>query len=172
MIGLDFKVRPSHIEEVYEDHLNPVEYTIENAKEKGHTVAVKFPNSIVISADTVVVLNNEILEKPHDEKHAYNILKKLCGKTHEVVTGFGFILKSAEKAVYSHEITKVSFRNLTQHEIRTYINTGEPFDKAGGYGAQGNGSLLINGVNGCFFNVVGLPLAKFFKLFEKFLLEL
>ena len=172
MIGLQFTVRPSHMEEIYQDHLKPVEYAIENAQNKGNSIAAKFPNSIVISADTIVVLNNEILEKPHDELHAYNILKKLSGKTHEVITGFGFTLKSSEKSIFDYEITKVTFRNLTQHEIRTYINTGEPFDKAGGYGAQGHGSLLIKRVHGCFFNVVGLPLAKFFVLFDNLLLEM
>lgn len=172
MLGLQFTVRPSHLEESCQDHLTPIEYAIENAQNKGISIAVKFPDSIVISADTIVVLNDEILEKPPDETHAYNILKKLSGKTHEVITGFGLILKSAEKSVFGYEITKVSFKSLTQHEIRTYINTGEPFDKAGGYGAQGYGSLLIESVNGCFFNVVGLPLAKFFIILDKFLLEI
>ena len=99
-------------------------------------------------------------------------MKRLSGNTHEVVTGFGFSLLSKDKFVFNHEITKVTFRNLSQTEISAYINTGEPFDKAGGYGAQGAGSLLIKGVEGCFYNVVGLPLANFFSTLDKFLMEI
>jgi septum formation protein len=126
----------------------------------------------VISADTIVLHKNDILEKPNDEAHARDILRRLSGNTHEVVTGFGLSLKSKNKFVFDHEITKVTFRNLTQNEITAYINTGESFDKAGGYGAQGTGSLLIKRVEGCFFNVVGLPLANFFSTLDKFLMDI
>jgi septum formation protein len=172
MIGLNFKVRPSHVEEINSDNLPPIEYTLKNARIKGHSVAVNTPESIVISADTIVVYKEEILEKPKDESHAKDILQKLSGKTHEVVTGFGFSLIAKEKFVFNHESTKVTFRNLTQNEISAYVQTGEPFDKAGGYGAQGAGSLLIKRIDGCFFNVVGLPLANFFVTLDKFLVEL
>jgi len=172
MIGLKFKVRPSHIDEIYQDHLQPSEYAVKNAKKKGAFIALKYPESIVIAADTIVILKDEILEKPKDEAHAYTILKRLNGKTHKVITGFGFIAEGMQKSLFDYEVTEVTFRKLTQNEIKTYINTGEPFDKAGGYGAQGHGSLLIKSVNGCFFNVVGLPLAKFFILLDKFLLRL
>ena len=172
MIGLNFKVRPSHAEEINKDNLPPVEYTLENARLKGFEIANKSPDSLVISADTVVVHGGEILEKPEDEAHARQILKKLSGKTHEVVTGFGLTLLADNRAVFNHEISKVTFRNLSQSEISAYINTGEPFDKAGGYGAQGTGSLLIKRIDGCFFNVVGLPLANFFITLDKFLLDL
>jgi septum formation protein len=172
MIGLDFKVRPSHAEEIYQDHLSPVEYVLENARNKALIVANKSPESLVISADTIVVLKGDILEKPRDESHARDILHRLSGNTHEVITGFGFVLLDMEKFVFDHEITRVTFRNLRQSEIRAYVNTGESFDKAGGYGAQGVGSLLIKQVEGCFFNVIGLPLAKFFTTLDKFLLQL
>ena len=172
MIGLKFKVRPSHAEEINRGNLPPIEYTLNNARLKGLEIAKKSPESLVISADTVVVLKGEILEKPEDELHAREILKKLSGKTHEVVTGFGFMLHANDKSVFNHETSKVTFRNLSQSEIRSYINTGEPFDKAGGYGAQGAGSLLIKGIEGCFFNVVGLPLANFFVTLDKFLMDI
>jgi septum formation protein len=172
MIGLKFKVRPSHAEEINKDNLPPIEYTLKNARIKGHEIANKAPESLIISADTIVVHKGEILEKPKDEAHAREILKKLSGKTHEVVTGFGFILLSDNKSVFRHEVSKVTFRTLSQFEISAYINTGEPFDKAGGYGAQGAGSLLIKRIEGCFFNVVGLPLANFFVTLDKFLLEI
>jgi septum formation protein len=172
MIGLKFKVRPSHAEEINKDNLPPVEYAVKNAKIKGLSIAEKSPESLVISADTIVVYKGEILEKPSDESHAKEILKKLSGKTHEVVTGYGFTLNSKNKSVFNHEISKVTFRNLSQSEISAYINTGEPFDKAGGYGAQGAGSLLIKRIEGCFFNVVGLPLSGFFVTLDKFLIKL
>lgn len=172
MIGLEFKVRPSYAEEKYEDHLTPVEYVIQNTKNKGDIVAKKVPDSLVISADTIVVFNDQILEKPQDEKQAKEILKKLSGNTHEVITGFGFTYLKKNKQLIEHEITRVTFKKLSQDEINAYINTGEPFDKAGGYGAQGAGSLLIKHVDGCFFNVVGLPLSKFFTALDKFLIQL
>ncbi len=172
MIGLDFKVRPSHIEELNRNNLSPVEYVIENAQMKGKVVAEKAPRAIVISADTIVVYKSEILEKPHDESHAREILRRLSDNTHEVITGFGITYLHKDKTVFDYEKTKVTFRNLSQGEIRAYVNSGEPFDKAGGYGAQGMGSLLIKKVDGCFFNVVGLPLAKFFFTLDKFLTQL
>jgi septum formation protein len=172
MIGLNFRVRPSHIEEIYNDGLSPVDYAISNAQKKGRSIAKILPNSLVISADTIVVHKNDILEKPTDEAHAREILKRLSGSTHEVVTGFGLSLQSKNKFIFDHEITKVTFRNLSQYEISAYITTGEPFDKAGGYGAQGVGSLLIKRVEGCFFNVVGLPLANLFSTLDKFLISI
>jgi len=172
MIGLEFKIQPSHIQEIYQDHLSPVAYTLENAKRKGLTVAEKNTKSLVISADTIVVLNEEVIEKPQDEAHAFNILKKLSGHTHQVVTAFGLIIKAMDRSIYDYAITEVTFRNLTLEEIKAYIDTGEPFDKAGGYGAQGPGALLIQSINGCFFNVVGFPLTKFFKTLDTFLLQI
>lgn len=172
MIGIEFKVRPSHVEEVYQDHLSPEQYVIENAMKKGYFIADKYPDSLVISADTIVVYKDKILEKPEDEKHAMEIIKTLCNRTHQVLTGFGFILKSSNREIFKVESSMVTFRNLNQSEIRAYINTGESFDKAGGYGAQGQGSLLIKKIDGCFYNVVGLPLSSFFSTLNQFLMEL
>jgi septum formation protein len=172
MVGLDFIVRPSHIEEYNKNNLSPLDYAINNAKKKGKVVGEKMPNALVISADTIVVYKSKILEKPHDESHAREILKQLSDNTHEVITGFGITYLYRNKFMFDYEKTKVTFRNLNQSEISAYVNSGEPFDKAGGYGAQGMGSLLIKKVDGCFFNVVGLPLAKFFFTLDKFLTQL
>ena len=172
MIGLEFRVRASHAPEKYEAHLTPVEYTMQNARLKGRMVAEKFPQALVISADTVVVHHGQVLEKPHDEMHAAEILKRLSNATHEVITAFGFTHLESAKSVFDYELTTVTFRNLRQNEISAYINCGESFDKAGGYGAQGYGALLIKKVDGCFFNVVGLPLSKFFTMLDKFLIDL
>lgn len=172
MIGLDFKVRPSHIEEKNRKNLPPVDYALANAAEKGELIAEQYPDRIIISADTIVVMNDKIIEKPKNEADAFNILRMLNGKTHEVVTAFGIILKNKDKFHYNYERTKVKFRRLQHTEIESYVETGEPFDKAGGYGAQGVGSLLIERVEGCFYNVVGFPVGKFFHEFDQFLSEI
>jgi septum formation protein len=172
MIGLEFEVRPSYLQEEYRDHSTPVEYALENARKKGLLVAEKAKDSLVLSADTIVVLDDEVLEKPRDEIHAKAILNKLSGKTHQVITAFGMTVKALNSAVYDYEMTEVTFRNLTQPEIEAYVDSGESFDKAGAYGAQGSGALLIESIHGCFYNVVGLPLAKFFKTLDAFLMQL
>lgn len=171
MIGLEFKIRPSRITEVYQDHVPPVEYALENARRKGLKVAENATHSLVISADTIVVLDDQVLEKPENDVQAVEILQKLSGKTHQVITAFGIIVKSMDRSVYNHEITEVTFRNLTLQQIKAYIASGEPFDKAGAYGAQGTGALLIEKVNGCFYNVVGLPLTKFYITLDTFLAQ-
>ena len=172
MVGLDFIVRPSHIEEKNKKALSPLEYALDNARKKGQVAGEKSPDALIISADTIVVHKSQILEKPHDESHAKKILRQLSDNTHEVITGFGFTHFGKNKTLFDFEKTKVTFRNLSQSEITAYVNSGEPFDKAGGYGAQGMGALLIKKVDGCFFNVVGLPLAKFFFTLDKFLSQL
>jgi septum formation protein len=169
MIGMKFSVHPSNVEEIYRNNLKPVEYVIKNAKEKNKYIAGRYPASLIISADTIVVLNNEILEKPHDKDRAFEILKKLSGQTHEVITGFGISLNSFARSIFDYETTKVTFRDLSDEEIETYCTSGEPFDKAGGYGAQGIGAMIIEKVDGCFYNVVGLPLAKFYITLRQFL---
>ena len=169
---MEFRVRPSHAPENYRPHMTPLAYSLQNARLKGRLIAEKFPKSLVISADTIVVHRGEVVEKPHDEGHAAEILRRLSNATHEVITAFGITCLAKDKSVFDYERTKVTFRNLRQSEIRAYINSGEPFDKAGGYGAQGCGALLIKKVEGCYFNVVGLPLAKFFTTLDKFLIQL
>ncbi|MCK5032604.1 MAG: septum formation protein Maf [Calditrichia bacterium] len=172
MIGLDFEVKPSNIIEKNHNSLQPLDYALMNAKEKARVVSEKYPNSVVISADTIVVLGNQILEKPENDNHAFEILKQLNGKTHEVITAFGVILKSKEISKFDSERTKVKFRKLPHDKIKAYVKTSEPLDKAGGYGAQGLGSLLIEKVDGCFYNVVGFPLGKFYLMLEEILNEL
>ena len=172
MIGLDFEVKPSNIIEKNHNSLQPLDYALMNAKEKARVVSEKYPNSVVISADTIVVLGNQILEKPENDNHAFEILKQLNGKTHEVITAFGVILKSKEISKFDSERTKVKFRKLPHDKIKAYVKTSEPLDKAGGYGAQGLGSLLIEKVDGCFYNVVGFPLGKFYLMPEEILNEL
>jgi len=171
MAGLTFDIQPSQVEEVYRDHLTPIDYVLENARNKGKEIAQQYPESIVISADTIVVLEHEILEKPKDKSHARILLQKLNGKTHQVFTGYGLVQLARKTDRFDYEKTDVTFRKLPNQMIEWYINTNEPYDKAGAYGAQGRGALLIERVNGCYFNVVGLPLSKFFYTLNEFLVN-
>lgn len=126
-------------------------------------------NDIIIGSDTVVAIDDEILGKPENEKDAYNMLKKLSGKTHSVFTGVTIIKKGEKKNIsktFSCE-TKVTFYKLSDKEINNYIATGEPLDKAGAYGIQERGSLFVKKINGDFFNVVGLPIGKLKKEIKK-----
>lgn len=138
---------------------------------KALEVAADAPEgAIVIGADTVVELDGEILGKPKDEPDAFSMLRRLSGRSHNVYTGItivcgGGVFSEAEK-------TAVRFRTMTDREIRAYIGTGEPMDKAGAYGAQGLGSLFVEGIDGDFFNVMGLPLCRLGKMLGKLGVEL
>jgi septum formation protein len=169
MIGLKFRVVESRVKE---GNINPRELqegVKANAQKKGLAVAEEYPDSLVICADTIVVKNNRIMGKPVDEADARNMLEQLSGATHKVITAFGLIHYNSQKSLYDLAVTEVTFRKLCSEEIMAYISTGEPMDKAGAYGIQGQGSLLIEKINGCYFNVVGFPLSRFFVKMDEFL---
>ena len=174
MIGLEFDVIPSNIDEINHDDLPPLDYALYNAKEKAMVVAKEFPDALIISADTIVIHENHILEKPIDANHAFEILARLNGNQHQVITAFGIMHINKNISILDFQKTEVFFRKLPSKTIKEYIDTGEPMDKAGGYGAQGLGALLIERVEGCFYNVVGFPLGKFYehyiKISDKFLI--
>ena len=120
-------------------------------------------DGIIITADTIVVLDNKVIGKPKDEKNAYQILKRLSGRTHTVYTGYSIFNYLNEKKITEFEKTYVRFRKLSDEEIWEYIKSGSPMDKAGAYGIQDDfGAVFIEKVNGCYYNVVGLPLAKLY----------
>ncbi len=171
-LGLLFKVVPSGINEDEVDTENPIQYVRHYAEKKGRAVAGKYQDALVISADTVVTLDTHIMGKPRDEYHAFEMLSKLSGKKHQVYTSYALLIKKYDKCLVNHTVTDVLFRNLTEEEIWAYINTGEPADKAGAYAIQGQGALLIEGIDGCFFNVVGFPVSRFFIDLDRFLKDL
>ena len=115
-------------------------------------------DSIIIAADTIVTLENEILGKPKDEEDAFKMLKRLSGKTHKVYSGLVIINNSTNKIIKTSKATEVKFSKLTDNEIQEYIKTGETLDKAGAYGIQGKGGAFVEEIKGCYYNVVGLPL--------------
>ena len=124
-------------------------------------------NSIIISADTVVTLDGKILGKPKDEKSAYEMLKNLSGRGHEVYTGYCVMRIADGKVVCNSVKTRVHFKELDDEKINSYISSGEPMDKAGAYGIQGKGALLISRIDGDYFNVVGLPVSALADTLER-----
>ena len=163
LMGLEFKVIVSQADEdsVSKD-LKPELYVQELALLKASATAkevLRNKNAVIISADTIVTLDGQILGKPKDEDDAFNMLSKLSGREYEVYTGYCVMRISDGKAVCGKVRTKVKFKDLSDDKIRGYINSGEPMDKAGAYGIQGLGSLLIEKIDGDYFNVVGLPIS-------------
>lgn len=168
MIGFDFEVVNSQVDEQSEVYTIPEVHVLELAQKKALKVAEKIDGGLIIGADTVVVLNNQILGKPKDAKQAKEILQQLSGKTHEVYTGFAIVEKPSGEMLSEFEKTLVSFRQLADEEIDRYIQSGSPFDKAGGYGIQDQGALFVQKIDGCFYNVMGLPVTKLYQALEKF----
>ncbi len=153
----------SKVKEEEPKYHNPIKIVKFNAALKCNSVAKKFKNAIVIGADTIVYINNEILHKPNSHKEAYTFLKKLSGKKHIVYTGIHLIDTKTGKEISDYEKTSVYFRELKDYEIKFYISKYNPFDKAGGYGIQDDfGCIFIKKIHGDFYNVVGLPLAKLY----------
>jgi len=137
------------------------------ARRKCDEVSRRRPRSIVVAADTVVILDGRVLSKPADDAEAVRFLTALSGRTHTVITGVAVQRRSDKIDLSGSETTRVTFRNLTRDEIERYVATGEGRDKAGSYAAQGLGCSLIRSIDGCFYNVVGLPVALLFELLRK-----
>lgn len=145
-------------------------YARQLALAKATDVASRNPGRLVLGSDTVVVLDNDILEKPVDEADAERLLGRLSGRRHTVISSLALVGGPAgEPGVTEHEATEVEFLPLDPADIARYVRTGEPMDKAGAYGIQGYGALMVRGVNGCYFNVMGLPLARLGALLRNIL---
>ena len=134
---------------------------------KGTDVASKVKDAIVISADTIVYFDKKILGKPTDRVNAKKMLEMLSGNVHEVYTGICVTDSVSGRSISDYEVTKVKFKTLTEEEIDRYIETGEPMDKAGSYGIQGKGCLLVEKIEGDYLNVVGLPAVKLAKILKE-----
>ncbi len=164
LIDNEIIICPSDADESYSDD-TPAESVPETlAVRKAAEVAKKYPNDTVIGCDTSVIIGSEILGKPKDKEDAARMLKLLAGETHKVITGCA-IFKGGKSISFS-ETTEVTFYPLSDKDIEDYIATNEPNDKAGAYGIQGKGALLVKGINGDYFNVVGLPVAKLNKVLK------
>jgi len=163
-LGLKFKSFDVDLNEIFIKNESPIK-TVKRLSLEKLLAAEKIKNNgIIITADTIVVLNNEIIGKPKNEKDAKNILKKLSDNKHFVYTGFAVKNCFTKKLVVRYEKTEVTFRNLTSIEIDEYVKTGSPMDKAGAYGIQDDfGAVFVSKINGCYYNVVGLPLSKLYS---------
>ncbi len=160
LLTADFRILPGHADEVAHDHLTPLEVCQLNAHRKARAVAKKIPDAIVLGADTLVFLENEILGKPRSRAEARRMLARLQGRTHQVVTGVCLMhLRSHHERIFA-ESTDVLFHPLTDRQIRHYLNQINPLDKAGAYAIQERGELIIAEISGSFSNVVGLPVEK------------
>lgn len=164
-VGLTFEIYPPKIAENYKRAFHPEEYVRHTASDKAHWVAEHTDYDLIIAADTVVTVNKHLFEKPRHSMQAREMLRELSDRTHRVITGF--CLLTARQVIIDHEMTRVTFYQLSDSEIDMYLQTQEPFDKAGAYGIQGFGSLFIRKLEGCYFNVVGFPLGKFYQQLKR-----
>ena len=159
-MGVDFEIDVADVDEGVEETLSPVEAVCEISKRKADAVLSRHKDDdcIVVSADTVVVIDGKIIGKPKDEEDAFNIIKSLSGRTHEVYSGFTVCGNGKLKTDF--EVTKVHFKELCDDDIKRYVATGEPMDKAGAYGIQQKGNLFVEYIHGDYYNVVGFPISK------------
>ncbi len=165
--GFEFDVRPSGIEETRLPGESPEDFARRLARDKALDVARQSnPGSLVLGADTIVTLNGEILEKPADAADAARMLRTLSGRTHRVITGVCLVRAPETVLAWRHESTSVTFKNLAADEIDSYVASGEPFDKAGGYAIQGLASRFVPRIEGCYFNVVGLPVPLVYEILK------
>jgi len=156
--GYEFTIHAPDIDETIAPGTRPVDAARELACQKAEAVAALYPGACVIAADTIVVIDGEILGKPCDESDAVRMLRQLSGCEHTVITGV-CIQKNAQQITFAEQ-TQVQFYALDDDEIARYVATGEPLDKAGAYGIQGRGAVLVKSIMGDFYNVMGLPIAR------------
>ncbi|MBR2354574.1 MAG: septum formation protein Maf [Clostridia bacterium] len=159
-LGLPFEILPAHADE-HCDLSDPTAYAEELARRKGRAVADTLTSAqgetvVVVSADTVVATDREILGKPRDRDDAIRMISELSGTTHRVITGIALTVNGVTHS--SYEVTEVTVDPIPREEIERYVDTGDPMDKAGAYGIQGDFSRWVRGIKGCYFNVVGLPM--------------
>lgn len=166
LVGFEFEVVPPAVDEEEHADEDPVTHVVRLAEVKARSVAAGRESGLVLGADTIVLLDGEILEKPADEEEAFRMLTRLSGVWHVVYTGLAVVDAGTGESAAGYETTRVRIREMSPDEIRAYIKTGEPMDKAGSYGIQGYGAAIVETVEGCYFNVVGLPLVRLLRLLK------
>jgi len=164
-LQIPFQVVASNIDERLFADLPPTDLVVTLAEQKAKAVSRFYPDSFVIGADTIVTLDNEILGKPSDRQEAKQMLKRLSGRTHTVYTGVAVAHKQIVESFIDK--TEVTFWEVSEEEIDSYLDSGEPFDKAGAYGIQGLGALFVQAISGDYYSVVGLPIARLSRLLTK-----
>jgi len=164
LAGIVHDVIPANIDESYLPGETPAGHADRLARQKAAAVSARAPDAVTVGADTIVVVDGDVLGKPLDEAHAADMLRRLSGRSHRVVTGVAAVWRGVTASAV--EEVAVTFRPLTEREILAYIGTGEPMDKAGAYGIQGFGATVVERVDGDFFAVMGLALNRLVRLLE------
>lgn len=168
LIFNQFEIRESKIDEQFLADDAPETVVRKLAFEKARDVAQSIENGLIIGADSVVVVDDQILGKPRDNAEARQMLGLLSDKSHQVYTGFAILEKPGARAVVDHVVTTVKFKKLMDWEITRYIEIGEPLDKAGAYGIQNEAALFIEEIDGCYYNVMGLPVNAVYEALLRF----
>jgi len=169
LIGLEFEVVQSNCDESGESYTFPEVQVLELSERKASMVAEQVEDGLIVGVDTVVALGDKIFGKPKDKSAAQEMLRQLSGQTHTVYTGFTLIDQPSGWLHSDYERTEVVFRKIDDAEISRYVETESPLDKAGAYGIQDKSAVFVRKVNGCFYNVVGLPVTKFYVALRDFL---
>lgn len=163
--GIPFEVDPADIHEAPLAGEAPMDYAQRLARDKARAVIARHPDAVVLGADTVVVIDQHLLEKPANAEDSARMLRLLSGRTHQVITGV--CLLAADSELTQAEVTEVTFVEISEQEIADYVATGEPMDKAGAYGIQGMASRWVARIEGDYFNVVGLPVARVYRMLKQ-----
>jgi septum formation protein len=167
-IGLKFEVDASNCVEEVDPALEPDELTRRISLTKAKSVAPRYKDALIIAADTIGVIGKKLLGKPQTVDEARKMLAQISGKSHEVITGFTVLDTATNKIISGTVCTKVYIKKLTTQEIDAYVQTGEPLDKAGAYGIQGLGAVIVEKIEGDYYNVVGLPLSALAEVLKEF----
>jgi septum formation protein len=159
-VGLTFKILPGHIDETYLEGESPRAHVKRLSKKKAAVIAAKYPDALVLGADTIVVIDGQILGKPKNKKQAREMLQQLSNRRHTVFTGF--TIACVKNGVSKTKVVRsgVQFKEISPEEMNWYVDCDEPYDKAGGYAVQGKGSSFIKSISGSYTNVIGLPLCE------------
>jgi septum formation protein len=166
-VGWPFEAAPVNLLEERAEGEQAVAYVERLAREKAEAAAMRYPTRLVLGADTTVVVEGEVLEKPRDERDARRMLRRLSGRWHEVLTGVALVRAGSDEGLHktiAHARTEVRFAEMSDAEIDWYVASGEPMDKAGAYAVQGRASLFIEEIRGEYWNVVGLPIQLVYRL--------
>lgn len=166
--GLEFEVRPARVVETAREGEAPTAYAERLAVEKSEAIATADREALVLGSDTIVVIEGEVLGKPVDDREAAAMLRRLADRQHDVITAVALCCVAVGFSRVISECTRVHFRALSDDEIGEYVRGGEPRDKAGAYGIQAQGALLVDRIEGCYFNVMGLPLQRLRQLLWEF----
>lgn len=165
-IGFNLEIKSADVEET-SDEKDVNLKIMDIARKKTFAVAKQYPDKFVVGADTIVEVDGVIIGKPKDKNEAFQTLKLLSGRKHNVITAYSFINISKNIDIKDYNVTEVFFRELDENMIKWYIETDEPMDKAGSYGIQGKGAIFVDKINGDFFNVMGFPIGSFIEMLNK-----